>query len=447
MKLFKSLKKTMISLIAGVTVGTTALAGISSLSNQKVSAASLPGQTDTGLNLDVKAAIAVDANTGQILYAKNAEQVLPIASMSKVMTAYLVLQAVKQGKLSWNQKILPDSAAQKVSQDTTLSNVPLKEGQRYTVKSLYQAMLVYSANGAAMALAGAVGGTQKNFIDMMRKEAVKMGIKDSEWYTANGLANGEVGTGKYPGASDSAENKLSAKDMAILAYRTLKDYPEILETTSIARMKFNNGTSETQMENWNWMLKGLAKAYTALPVDGLKTGTSDSAGACFTATVNKDGHRLITVVLGAKHASQEDLSRFEQTQKLMSYCYNSYSYIDIAANKTFSSAKTLPVYHGKALSVGVNTKEATNIWLKNTVSSSNLTATVTADKKLTEKHKLLAPIAKGKTVGTFKVTVKGQDLYYLDGSNALTLKAKTTKSVDKANIFVIAWRTITGKNY
>ena len=123
--------------------------------------------------------------------------------------------------------------------------------------------------------------------------------------------------------------------MALLSQRLIKDYPEVLKTTKITRMKFNNGTDQTEMENWNWMLPGLAKAYSELPVDGLKTGTSDSAGACFAATVNKDGHRLITIVLGAKHDSQEDLSRFEETQKLMSYCYNNYTYTSLAKGTTF----------------------------------------------------------------------------------------------------------------
>lgn len=260
----------MIALIAGVTVSTAAAAGIGGLSVQKVSADSLPQQTDSNLNLDVKAAIAVDAKTGQILYAKNAEQALPVASMSKLMTIYLVLQAIKNGKLSWNQEILPDAASQKVSQDTQLSNVPLKADHKYTVKALYQATLIYSANGAAMALANAVGGTHKNFIDMMRKEAKKMGINDAEIYTANGLANDEVFDAKYPGASDNAENKFSAKDMAIISQRLIEDYPEVLETTKITRMKFNNGTDETTMENWNWMLPGLARPTLSFPLTVLK---------------------------------------------------------------------------------------------------------------------------------------------------------------------------------
>lgn len=444
MKLFKSLKKTMISLIAGVTVFTAAAAGIGGLSVQEVSADTLPQQTDSNLNLDVKGAIAVDAKTGQILYAKNAEQALPVASMSKLMTIYLVLQAVKNGKLSWDQKILPDESAQKVSQDTSFSNVPLKADQKYTVKSLYQATLIYSANGAAMALAGAVGGTQKNFIDMMRREALKMGIKDAEIYTASGLANDEVFDAKYPGADDKAENKLSAKDMAIIARRLIADYPEVLDTTKITRMKFDNGTDQTEMENWNWMLPGLAKAYSALPVDGLKTGTSDAAGACFTGTVNKDGHRLITVVLGARHDGQEDLSRFVETQKLMSYCYNNYTYTTLKSGKTFKKADTLPVHNGKDLNVGVVSQDSSDVWLKSGVTSSSFTATLKGNRKLYEKDGLAAPLKKNQTVGTLSVKVKGQELHYLDGSTSIALKAGTKKSVDKANIFVIAWRAVRG---
>ena len=232
--------------------------------------------------------------------------------------------------------------------------------------------------------------------------------------------------------------------MAIISQRLIEDYPEVLETTKIARMKFNNGTDETTMENWNWMLPGLAKAYSELPVDGLKTGTSDSAGACFTGTVNKDGHRLITVVLGAKHDSQEDLSRFVETQKLMSYCYNSYSYETIKAGKAFKNAASLPVYHGKDLKVAVSSKNGTDVWLKSSVSSSNLVAKLSGDKKLYKDGGLVAPLKKGQTVGELSVKVKGQDLYYLDGATSIKLKAKTDKAVDKANIFVIAWRAIKG---
>lgn len=442
MKVFKHAKKILLALTVSMTVGATFLGGLANSSS--VQANEVKDMNTSELDLNVKAGLAVDAKTGQILYAKNASETLPVASLSKLVTVYLVLKAIDEGKLSWDQKIVPDAASQKVSQDTTLSNVPLKEGHKYTVKALYQATLIYSANGAAMALGNAVAGSHKAFIDMMRKQVKEFGINDAQIYTANGLTNGEVGDAKYPGASDDAENKFSAQDMAIIAQRLINDYPEVLDTTKITRLKFDNGTDQTEMENWNWMLKGLAKAYTALPVDGLKTGTSDTAGACFVATVNKDGHRIITVVLGARHNSQEDLARFEETQKLMSYVYNSYNYTTIAKATSFKDADSLPVYHGKDLTTKVALKDQQHLWIKTSLSKDALQATVKGDKKLYEKDGLKAPLSKGQTVGTLNLKVKGQPMAFLDGSDALAAKAVTTKAMDKANIFVIAWRSITG---
>lgn len=113
MEFFKGLKKTLVGLLAGVTLFATTAAGLGNLTT--VSAASLPANSDSSLNLDAKAAIAVDATTGQVMYSKNAQEALPVASMSKLLTTYLVLKAIHSGKLSWNDKITPDEASQKVS--------------------------------------------------------------------------------------------------------------------------------------------------------------------------------------------------------------------------------------------------------------------------------------------------------------------------------------------
>ncbi|MFT8557641.1 serine hydrolase [Liquorilactobacillus hordei] len=437
--LFKRTKKLFLSLVVATTAF-TASAGI--FNAGQVSADSTNAQD---LSLDVKSAIAVDANTGQVLYAKNEDQALPIASMSKLISIYLVLQAIKEGKLSWNQNVSVDSDSYEVSQDTTLSNVPLLKDHTYTVKQLYQASLIYSANGAVMTLANAVSGSQKTFVDKMRALVKSWGIKDAELYTSSGLDDNQVGDAKYPGASSDAVNKLSAKDMAIVAEKILKYYPDILKTTSVTKMKFNNGTSETEMENWNWMLKGLASAYTELPVDGLKTGTSDSAGADFTGTVHKDGHRIITVVMGAQHTGDTDMSRFTQTQKLMSYVYNNFTYTKIAANQTFKKANSLPTFHGKKLTTKVVNQKATNIWLKNGVSSKNISAKLAANKKLCKNGGLEAPLAKGKNIGTLSLSVKGQQLSFLNGSSKLKLAAVNTQKIEKANVFVIMGRAI--KNF
>ncbi|KRL05420.1 serine hydrolase [Liquorilactobacillus oeni] len=434
--LLKKIKKFLLGLVATATVSATLVGSIGAVNVHADTA------NAGDLQLDTKAAIAVDAKSGQIIYGKNENQALPIASMSKLISIYLVLQAIKQGKLSWDKKVPVDDTSYAVSQNTTLSNVPLKKENTYTVRQLYQASLIYSANGAVMTLANAVSGSQVAFVDKMRALLKSWGIKDAEIYTVSGLGNNEIGNGKYPNAPENAENKMSAKSMALVSQKLLADYPEILKTTSIARMKFNNGTSETEMENWNWMLKGLAKAYSDLPVDGLKTGTSDSAGADFTATVNKNGRRIITVVLGAPHNGDTDLSRFVQTQKLMSYVYNNFTYTTLKAHESFKNANQLPVYHGKKLKVKAVTKNATNVWLKKDLSTSNLKATLTGNKKLYKNGGIEAPLNKNKKIGTISLQTKQQPLTYLNGDTALKLTATNTKKIEKANIFVIMGRAV-----
>ena len=422
-------KKFFVGLAAAATVFAVGASGLTAMSQ-----AHADTNTSSSLHVKAKAAIAVDAQTGQIIYGKNENQALPVASMSKLLAIYIVLKNIHEGKLSWNQKVAVDSASQKVSQNRELSNVPLKKGHKYTVRSLYQASLIYSANGAVMALANAVAGSQQKFVDMMRSQAKQLGIKDATIYTCNGLPNDEVSTGRYPGAPAKGENKLSARDMGLLSYYLLKKYPEILNTTKIKKMKFNNGTSNTEMENWNWMLPGLAKSYTELPVDGLKTGTSDKAGACFTGTVNKDGHRIITVVMGARHNGQNDLSRFVQTQKIMSYVYDDFIYTPISSGASIAGAKSMNVKDGKQAKVSVGTGSSTNVWLKKGLTTANLQGSLT--KKTAE-----APVKKGDQLGKIELTSKNQPLKTVTGKN-VTVKAAAASSVAKANIFVRIWRAI-----
>ncbi len=444
MKIFCHLKRALVGMLAGVTLfgGVCLFAG--SQQDETVAADGVANLNTSAVNLDVKSAVAIDAKTGQVLYAKNADEQRPTASMSKLMTIYLILEAIKEKKINWDQKITPSETVAKVSQNTHYSNVPLKVDHAYTVRELYKATVIYSANGAAMALADQISGSQEKFVDQMAKKAQAMGIKGAEFYTVNGLDNGDVGQDKYKGAPDNATNKMSARGMALLAENLLKDYPEVLQTTKIAKAKFDNGDTMTDMQNWNWMLKGLTKAYSALPVDGLKTGTSDAAGANFTATVNKDGHRLITVVMGARHQNEQDTARFEQTQKLMSYVYNNYTYTNVRSGLSFGKNSILPVYHGQELTVPTKTKGAAHIWLQKGTNSGSLVGKVKGNSKLYKKDGLEAPIKKVQNVGTYTLTVKGQTVPYINGTNGLTVDGAAAKDDKKANIFVIGWRAFKG---
>ena len=191
--------------------------------------------------------------------------------MSKLLTSYILLDKINHHELSWNTKVKPTKVEAEISHNSELTNVPLDSTHSYTIKELYQAMLVGSANAAAMVIARAVSGSQTNFVKLMRVTAKNMGIKDAKLYSANGLPT-EYLSCKYPGAANS-ENELSAQDMAIIATKLIKDYPEILNTTKLQNVQFNDRGKTTSVTNTNKLLSD-----NNFQVDGLKTGTSDAAG-------------------------------------------------------------------------------------------------------------------------------------------------------------------------
>lgn len=431
----------LITLVISFTTGPATLVTVDSVSSSVRTAAS-EKKSPEKLNLAVKSAIAIDEKTGQILYQQNAKQAVPVASLSKLLTLYLVIQQIKDGKLSWSQKIKPSNNVCAVSQDSSLSNVPLKNGHRYSIRQLYQATLIYSANGAAMALAQAVAGSQKKFVDLMRREAHKLGIHDARIYTCNGLTNKLVKNDAYPHAAANAENQFSAQDMALISQKLIQLYPSIITTSKIKEMNFNTGSQQVQMKNWNWMLPGEQNSYQLLPVDGLKTGTSDAAGACFVGTTNKEGHRIITVVLGASHQNASDPARFIQTQKLMSYIYHTYHYVVFQQGQMKAA---LPVFHGKQLKVNVTNQRKYGLWLRNGTTAKDVAVKVSVQHKLLSRKgdALVAPLSKGQRIGSMNFNYNGQRFATIDNHSGCSVAAQTTRTVKKANIFQIGWRWIT----
>ncbi|MBD5020943.1 serine hydrolase, partial [Xanthomonas citri pv. citri] len=176
--------------------------------------------------------------------SKNADKRLPIASMTKMMTEYLLLEAIDQGKVKWDQTYTPDDYVYEISQDNSLSNVPLRKDGKYTVKELYQATAIYSANAAAIAIAEIVAGSETKFVEKMNAKAKELGLTDYKFVNATGLENKDLHGHQPEGTSVNEESEVSAKDMAVLADHLITDYPEILETSSIAKTKFREGTDD-----------------------------------------------------------------------------------------------------------------------------------------------------------------------------------------------------------
>ncbi|RBW67340.1 D-alanyl-D-alanine carboxypeptidase family protein [Bacillus taeanensis] len=402
-------------------------------------------QAAGALDLNAEAAILIDAETGKVLYEKNPDTVLSPASMTKMMTEYLVLEAIVNKKITWDQEVSVSEYAQKVSQDTALSNVPLLTNLTYTVEELYQAMAIYSANGATIALAELVAGSEAKFVEMMNEKAKVLGMKDYKFVNSTGLNNSDL-FGDHPAGDATEENLMSARSTANLAYKLLNDYPEVLETASIAYKDWTKGTTNgpIKMENWNWMLPGITRTdvndYEGL--DGLKTGSTNLAGYCFTGTAKKGNMRLISVVM--KTSSQ--YARFKETEKLLDYGFNQFEKVTILEEGyQFKEESTIPVVKGKEGTVSVETKNALEMVIKQG-DKELYEPTYKLDESLLKDGALVAPIQKGDKVGTVTLSYKGENDYgYIaEEMNGPSVDIVTTQAVEKANWFVLTMRAIGG---
>lgn len=398
------------------------------------------------VGVNAKGAILVEASTGKILYGKNADELLPIASMAKIMTEYLVLEAVNEGKIKWDQTYTPSDYVYRISQNRSLSNVPLRKDGTYNVKELYEAMSIYSANGAAIALAEIVSGSESNFVKLMNEKAKDLGLKNFEFVNSTGLENGDL-AGMHPdGTAEDAENKMSARDMALLSQKLINDYPEVLETASIPRKTFREGTEDAiKMDNWNWMLQGLL--FETEGVDGLKTGSTKSAGSSFTATAERNDMRVITVVLNAQGSGDLHTPRFKETKKMIDYAYNNFKMEEVyPENYQIKDKSNLSVVKGKEKEVAVATNEPLSLVVKNGEKNAYKPSYVFDEKKVNAENEVQAPVKKGEKIGSMTVQYsgEGQDLGFLEEKSEASVDLVTKSSVEKANWFVLSMRGIGG---
>ncbi|RBP86083.1 D-alanyl-D-alanine carboxypeptidase (penicillin-binding protein 5/6) [Cytobacillus firmus] len=400
------------------------------------------------LNINADAAILVDAETGKILYQKNADKVLGIASMTKMMTEYLLLESIEEGKVKWDQEYAVSEYVWKVSQDRNLSNVPLRRDGKYNIRELYEAMAIYSANGATIAIAETIAGSETNFVKMMNEKAAELGLKDYKFVNSSGLNNRDL-KGSPPAGGPEEENVMSAKDTAMLAKELINRFPEVLETASTPRKTFREGTDdEIKMENWNWMLPELVYGYEG--ADGLKTGTTDFAGYCFTGTAMRDGNRYISVVMNAKGANGQATykSRFDETKKMFDFGFSNFTKEEIVpANYQVKGQKTVPVTKGKEAKVKISSKDAIEMVVRNGEKENYKPVLVLDKKKLNENGELTAPIKKGEKIGYLTIESKedGKIEFLSDkGKGNIQVDVVAAESVEKANWFVLTMRSIGG---
>ncbi|NWL90239.1 MULTISPECIES: D-alanyl-D-alanine carboxypeptidase family protein [unclassified Paenibacillus] len=383
------------------------------------------------LDLKVGSAILMDAETGQVLLDVNGEEALPPASMTKMMSEYIVAEYVKQGKTSWDTVVTTGKNASL----TKGSRIFLAEGDQHTVKDLYAAMAIGSANDATVALAEFVAGSEQEFVQLMNDEAKRMGMTTAHFANSTGLDIKDMPEEfRTPG---DQETVMSAKDAAILARYIVTDHPDFNQFTSLQTYQFRE-RDKTPIVNLNWMLEANKnitnfKKYAYEGLDGLKTGHTQNAGNCFTGTAVRDGHRLISVVMG----TSSDSARFVETRKVLDYGFNNFETKQVVApNATVTGSETITVKKAKNTEVPLVSSQEVAFVIPKGADISKVESKVTMTP---ESASLTAPLPKGTKVGTVTYTLKP------DGMNQTlekTVDLITSQDAEKANWFKLFMRAI-----
>lgn len=319
-----------------------------------------------------KSAILIERDTGTILYDKNSNEELPPASMTKIMTMLLIMEALDEGKLDMNEKIRTSEYAASMGG----SQIFLEPGEEMTTKQMLQGIAIGSGNDASVAMAERIAGSEEAFVEMMNKKVKELGLKNTKFQNTTGLpANDHYST---------------AHDMAMMAKELLK-YKEITKFTGTYEAYLRENTEK---KFWLVNTNKLVRFYPG--VDGLKTGFTNEAKYCLTATAEKDGMRVIAVVFGAQTSKE----RNAQVSKMLDYAFSQYKTHPVyERNVSIGKAE---ISKGNKKAIKVVTSEPISILTKKGENIED------AKKQVSIQKNIKAPVQKGDQVGTLEIVREGK---------------------------------------
>lgn len=339
--------------------------------SQSPSGLTMVGQLSTvpAPDLPINAWLTLDVNSGQIIAAQNPHEKVEPASLTKLMTAFLVFDALENNRLSLDQAVHVSEKAWR----TEGSRMFIKPNTQVTVDELLRGMIVQSGNDATVALAEAIGGSEEAFVALMNEEAARQGLLNTNFENASGL----------PGET----HLTTAYDLAMLSKNLIETFPQYLHYYSEKEYTYN----DIKQNNRNRLL------WTDATVDGLKTGHTKSAGYCLITTALRDGRRVISVVLGAS----SDAARSEFSLQLLNWSFQNFDTIKLFDNeKPVVNAR---VWQGQVETVGLGGLEPTWVTVPRGKGPE-----VQPVAQYTQP--LLAPLTKGSRVGSVTLSLDGQIL-------------------------------------
>ena len=325
------------------------------------------------LDLAGKSALLMDVNTGTILYESNAHEKLAPASVTKVMTMLLIMEAVDSGKIALTDMVTASEAAAAKGG----SQIYLKVGETMSVSDMRKSIAVSSANDCACAMAEHIAGSEPAVVDMMNAKARELGMNDTNFVNCTGLDD-----------SEGAENhRTSAYDIAVMSRELLKNHPLIKNYTTIWMDTVRNGTFG--LSNTNKLIRFYSGA------TGLKTGFTSGAGYCLSATALRDGMELIAVVMGAETSQ----ARNAACKSLLDYGFANFAVV----TPELTEVADVPVKLGRAEAVTVQLGDAAGL-LIDKAQKSGITTEVATEESVT------APVSQGQRIGTLTVKAGEQVL-------------------------------------
>lgn len=374
-------------------------------------------------HIDAKGAMAVDAKTGQILFEQNSSEVLSIASTTKLLSMYLIYEQLAQQQIQLTDQVAISPQVSALSLDPDLSNVALYEDQTYSVESLIYAGFLESANAAVLALAEHIAGSEAAFVDQMRAKLASWQITDGLIVNSTGLPNEYLGDARYPGSQLTDENQMTTKDMLIVARHLVLDFPDVLTVTQTPTYEFySTPTESVTITNTNQMLPSLPFAYEG--VNGLKTGTTDLAGACFVASTIIDGQEILTAVYDVTDGLELAEKRFTETARLLDYIKGRFVNKQVLTANT-PLDQTITIKEGQQDALHVYSTTDLRLWDQQ-ADPGTLEVTPVFDQET-----LVAPIASGQQIGQASVTLSNNTLGYLAKTPTVVIASEDT--IEKAH--------------
>ena len=354
---------------------------------------SLPADPD----IQAKAALLVDANTGNIVYAKNEHQELSPASLTKIMTALLVLEAVDSGKLSLGQQLTASDSITELDADG--SSAGIKVGEVMTVEQLLYCMLVVSANEACVILAEAVSGDVDTFVDAMNAKAQALGCENTHFVNPTGLHD--------------SQHYTSAWDLYLITQEAMKheDFMRICDTGDIT-LPATNLSEARSLHSTNYLISvWRSRGYYNTDAHGVKTGSTDAAGHCLVSSASKGSLSFISVMLGCEQLHLEGneirTMSFYETNRLFDWAFNNFAYQTVLTSDEI--LKEVAVSLSKIDHVTVHPAEDVEVLLPKGLAAEDLERTITLKSDPVE-----APISAGDVLGTVTLSYDGTDYATVD---------------------------------